>query len=1305
MTDYILNDAQKKALEFLKEDPNEEEYTLQIPTGVGKSFIVLNRIRINHRVMIVFPRLALLSQFYRDYLFKYLPQRIVVCECTDQKDIKDTAKEDIDCFNSLKSKNISIKDKDEIIILTTYHSFPLAIKKYKHLNATIFDEAHHRSEYKIIDFFENLKNKKKCGIIYNFSATCDYDVNEGICFNYPFQDAIKEHLIRDFSVHVMICSKRNQKPKNPQHFVNQVERIAQLSNQKNPKYMAFSAFSEAEKENRSNVTKVVKEWSSFNKYWIEGITGNTKPNDRENVFKDFADYQGSFAALISCRTLGEGIDIRNVNGVVFIDPRNSTREIIQIIGRALRLFRDSSGKPLPWEEQLPAVVVLPVYVDIDEYEALDNEEDQDNFLRDAVENQDNGTFTTVLNVASALREHNPEMSELCLFYPQGCPSKDVPKIRQHLATQGYTIQGVPTDGNCFFSCITKALSNEKKTAGDWRQEIISDLQNRPFQEFGIDPESVKDLYLDSVWNNEAMDVVPEVAAEYLGRSIRIHQGDGRVDCFGPDNGIEPIDLLLSENHYSLLVPELKKGSKDAPQCSKEKPNREKRAQPRKKKFHFHLDENIRVLWKLRSDILSRGLGQLEHRIEKNLGVFTKEEKGEFLIQYANKEKKAPIRSYKAKYTKNGVELEVRLGGFWSDIKQGQCKELLPKLLENEYLKKNYEDFLKKKETKPTEEFTPEEKADLLIQYANKEKKVPSFSYKEKYTKNGVELEIQLGLFWHSIKQGHNKELLPKLLENQYLKKYYDDYLKKKGAKPTEEFSPEEKADLLIEYANKEKKAPLQSYKEKHTKNGVELEIQLGIFWNSIKQGQSKELPKLLENKYLKKNYEDFLKKKESKPTEEFSPEEKTEFLIQYANKEKKTPSFSYKEKHTKNGVELEVQLGGFWTNTKRGQNKELLAKLLENQYLKKNYEDSLKKKEEFTPKEKAEFLIQYANKEKKTPSLSYKEKHTKNGVELDIQLGIFWNSIKHGQNKELLPKLLENEYLKKAYDDFLKKRGAKKATSSITSSDQEDPNEDTIQNLDDTEYDDDSLPLPDDDDSMSLPDDDDSLPSPDDDDSMSSITTTANDENILDKDAEIQRLQKELESLKQNKTGYKKGQYLAPNIEMKRKINHILAEHLPSEGLVIVLDHTDFGTATTLSDKDSNLPNRLLIPQRGLEEYQEMKNDVHFGDNVQYEDIINTLKRKNKKPMALVYADLMGSIKEAEPILDELKKCNMIDGSVIAITICCRDGEESDYTNQYVSRLTKACYKRWPTLDELTENKEALVYGEGIRMATMIFRT
>jgi len=1128
MTDYYIpNDAQQKALDFFKECPDEEEYTLQIPTGVGKSFLMLDKIQTYDRVMIVFPRLALLSQFYRHYLYKHLSERAVVCECTDQnykKDCKDTAEEDVECYNSLKSKNSTVKDDDEIIILTTYHSFSFALKKYKHLDATIFDEAHHRSESKIIEYLENTKNKEKCGVIYNFSATCDLDVNEGEFFNYPFRDAINNCLIRDFVVHVMICNKKNQKPKNPQHFVNQIERIARLSNQKNPKYMAFSSFSEAEKENRSNVTKVVKEWSSFSNYWVKGIIGNTKPNDREKIFQDLAAYQGPFAALVSCRTLGEGIDIPKVNGAVFIDPRSSTREIIQIIGRALRLFRDSSGNPLPWEQQLPATIVLPVYVDLEQYEALTNDQDRDNFLRDAVENQENGTFDTVLNVASALREHNPEMSELCLFYPSGCSSKDVPAIRQHLDTQGYRIQEVPTDGNCFFSCLAKSLSDQKKTAGEWRQEIISELEDRPFQEFCIDPESVKDLYMDRVWNNGAMDVVPEVAAEYLGRCIRVHQGDGRVDCFGSSEDVDPIDLLLSENHYSLLVPTSKKGSskKKAPQCSKEKSNREKRAQPRKKKFHFHVDDDTRVLWRLRPDILSRGLGQLEHRIEKNLGVFTPEEKAEFALEYAKNNNEVPIQTYK-----------------------------------------------------------------------------------ETRTKNGVDIEVQVGRFWHHTKSGNNKEILPKLLENEYFKKDYDKYWKKKDAKPTEKFTPEEMEKFLIDFANEQKKVPAVRDKKTHPKNGVDIKVHLRQHWANIKLGRGAYkdlLPKLLENEYFKKDW----KKKEAK----FTSEEMEKFFIDYANEQKKVPAYSYKKTHTKNGVDIEVHLGQQWGEIKRGR----------------------------------------------------------------------------GAYKGLLPKLLENEYFKKAYDEYWKKKPAK------SSGNQEDDNETRQENTEqDDEYDD----LDDDQDDE----DNDSLA--DDDDTMSSITTTAKE--VSDKDAKIQRLELE-EALKQNKSDYKKGQYLAPNKEMKIKINDILAAHLPSEGLVIVLDHTDFGTASTLVKKDSHLADRLLIPQRGLNDYKEMKKDTRFGSSLRHEDIMDTVKRKNKKPLGLVYLDLMGSIKEAEPILEELKKCTMVKGGIIAVTISCRDGEEAAYTNEFVTKLAVACYKIWPTLDKLTEDKNVLVYGEGIRMATMVFR-
>jgi len=1131
MTDYIPNDAQQKALDFLQEYPDEQEYTLQLPTGVGKSFLIMDKIYLNDRVMIVFPRLALLSQFYRDYISKYLSQRAVIAECTDQKDIKDTAKKDVDCYKSL-SKKRTLKDEDEIIILTTYHSCSSAISKYEYLDATIFDEAHHRSEAKIMEFLEDTTNKEKCGVIYNFSATCDEEFNEGAWFKYPFQEAIKNRLIRDFSVHVMICSQKNRKPKNPQHFVKQVEHIARLSKQQNPKYMAFSAFSTAEKENRSNVTEVVKEWSTFNEFWVKGITGNTKPNDREKIFKDFADHKGSFATLVSCRTLGEGIDIPNVNGAVFIDPRSSTREIIQIIGRALRLFRDSEGIPLPWEQQLPAIIVLPVYIDTDEYEAIDNDQDQDNYLRDAVENQEKGSFATVLNVASALREHNPEMSELCLFYPQGCPSKDIPKIRQYLGTQGYRIQEVPADGNCFFSCLAEAIPDGDKSAGDWRQEIIADLQERPFQEFGIDLESVEDLYMDRVWNNEAMDVVPEVAAEHLGRCIRIHHGDGRVDSFGSsDTSVGPIDLLLSDNHYSLLIPESdSKKSMDAPQCSKEKPNSDKRAQPRRKKFHFHLDEETRVLWKLRPDVLSRGLGELEHRIEKSLGGFTPEQKAEFLIAYANKQKKAPSQSTIEKQSKNGMLIDVRLGKFWNKIKCGQNKEFLQKLLENEFLKKDYQEYVKKKESKPMEEPTPEEKVKLLIAYVNKEKKAPTQHYYETITNNQEVINVKLGQFWTGIKYGNYRKLLPKLLENEILKKDYDKYLRNKELKPTEDFTPEEKANLLIAYVNKEGKAPFSSYSEKHTKKGVGIDVKLGLFWTNIKSGHCKNLlPQLLENEHLKKAYDEFVQNKQ-----------------------------------VKSSVRQEDDISLIKTEKRTGQD--------------------------------------------------------------------------DNQNDE--------------------------------------GNDDDISDKDNQ------------------------------DETMFFIKTTAKEDEILDKDAEIQRLKKQLKKAleKQNKTGYKNGQYYAPNTESKKKINEILADHLPSKGLVIVLDHTDFGTASTLEKKDFNLHKRLLIPERNPEYFKKMKKDAKFGGNVRQEDMIDLLKRKNKEPSALVYVDLMGSIKEAEPILDQLKQCQMVEGGIIAITISCRDGEEADYTNQFARKLTRACYKRWPSLHELTDNEDVLVYGEGVRMATMIFR-
>lgn len=186
-----------------------------------------------------------------------------------------------------------------------------------------------------------------------------------------------------------------------------------------------------------------------------------------------------------------------------------------------------------------------------------------------------------------------------------------------------------------------------------------------------------------------------------------------------------------------------------------------------------------------------------------------------------------------------------------------------------------------------------------------------------------------------------------------------------------------------------------------------------------------------------------------------------------------------------------------------------------------------------------------------------------------------------------------------------------------------------------------------------------------------------------------------LKFLKQQES-QKRG-YNAPNPDAKNQINSNLKANLPKTGKILVLDHTDFKSATSL-----NFPKRTIIPQRDADVYKQMKQDSNFGKCVVHSELLDFL-RHNKNKYGLVYADLMGSIKEAIPILDELKGRIQKNG-VVAVTISCRDGEESSYTNEFSARLLVEMCKRFPNNTILTPRDVPIVYGECVRMATLIMK-
>ncbi|MEV7180647.1 Helicase associated domain protein [Kitasatospora sp. NPDC093679] len=83
--------------------------------------------------------------------------------------------------------------------------------------------------------------------------------------------------------------------------------------------------------------------------WVDWLHGEHGAAHRRSVLREFGQ-QTRLALLANCRVLGEGVDVRAVDSVAFLDPKGSPVEIVQAIGRALR--------QRPGDDKLASLVVM-----------------------------------------------------------------------------------------------------------------------------------------------------------------------------------------------------------------------------------------------------------------------------------------------------------------------------------------------------------------------------------------------------------------------------------------------------------------------------------------------------------------------------------------------------------------------------------------------------------------------------------------------------------------------------------------------------------------------------------------------------------------------------------------------------------------------------------------------------------------------------------------------------------------------------------------------------------------------------------
>lgn len=127
------------------------------------------------------------------------------------------------------------------------------------------------------------------------------------------------------------------------------------------------------------LTKAIPSFEGIESFHVSGSMPTSK---RTEIIEEFADSQRSL--ITNARCLTEGVNVPNIDCVIFVDPRKSTIDIVQAVGRALRKFE---GKKYGY-------VIIPILTQISSEEIISE-----------------NTFKDLLSVLRALASNDERIVE------------------------------------------------------------------------------------------------------------------------------------------------------------------------------------------------------------------------------------------------------------------------------------------------------------------------------------------------------------------------------------------------------------------------------------------------------------------------------------------------------------------------------------------------------------------------------------------------------------------------------------------------------------------------------------------------------------------------------------------------------------------------------------------------------------------------------------------------------------------------------------------------------------------------------
>ncbi|CAM3665564.1 DEAD/DEAH box helicase [Polynucleobacter antarcticus] len=412
--------------------------------GTGKTFTTLwikERLQAQS-TLVLLPSLGLLSQTLHEWTRVANEPFEVLCVCSDDSVGKRGNDEAVHSVADLAFPVTS--DPNEIrsflnrsgkkVVFSTYQSSPLiaeaqADQSTPYFDLAIADEAH-RCAGKVSGDFSTILDAQKIRANKRLFTTAtprtysssvkkaasergievvgmdDEEVFGKPLFSLSFGQAIKLELLTDYQVVIVgvdspmvsswienreLLKTESGLEIDAETLASQVGLLKAFKDYNLHRVISFHSRVKRAEEFSQDIHKVI-EWmdekhrpsGELKTDFVSGEMPTDKRRRKLGQLKGLSDNQRGL--LTNARCLSEGVDVPSLDGVAFIDPRGSQIDIIQAVGRAIRLSANKTA----------GTIVLPVFIG--------SGENPEEFL-------EGGNFKPIWDVLNALKAHDDVLAD------------------------------------------------------------------------------------------------------------------------------------------------------------------------------------------------------------------------------------------------------------------------------------------------------------------------------------------------------------------------------------------------------------------------------------------------------------------------------------------------------------------------------------------------------------------------------------------------------------------------------------------------------------------------------------------------------------------------------------------------------------------------------------------------------------------------------------------------------------------------------------------------------------------------------